>query len=92
MAMRTPVVATDAGGTAELIESDVHGIVVPCGSASILGSAIADLIEDPARRARLRDAARQRIEGPLSFAARMRAVEQIYRELSTPPKPSFARA
>jgi glycosyltransferase involved in cell wall biosynthesis len=86
MAMRTPVVATDAGGTAELIEAGVHGIVVPCGSAAILARAIADLIDDPARREQFRAAARARVEGPLSFASRMRAVEQIYRELAQSPR------
>ena len=86
MAMRTPIVATDAGGTTELIESGVHGIVVPCGSSEILARAIADLIGDPASRERFRTAARERVEGPLSFASRMRAVEQIYRELAQSPR------
>jgi glycosyltransferase involved in cell wall biosynthesis len=84
MAMRTPVVATDAGGTAQLIESGVHGIVVPRGSAAQLSLAIARLMADVKAREQLRDAARRRVEGPLSFNARMRAVEQIYRDLFAP--------
>src|SRR5262249_62183247 len=33
MALETPVIATDAGGTAELIADGVHGRVVPSGDA-----------------------------------------------------------
>jgi glycosyltransferase involved in cell wall biosynthesis len=51
MAMRIPVVATDAGGTAELIESGIHGLIVRRGSASVLEEGVESLIADPARRA-----------------------------------------
>jgi glycosyltransferase involved in cell wall biosynthesis len=81
MAMETSIVATDAGGTAEMIEDDVQGIVVARGSASELARAVARLVDDPATRKRLSQAARLRVEGPLSFAARMRAVEDICQEI-----------
>lgn len=92
MAMETPVVATAAGGTAELIETGVHGLVVPTGSASSLAEGIASMMADPAHRDACRRAARARVEGPLSFEARMRAVESIYRELVPSPALSHARA
>lgn len=81
MAMGTPVVATDAGGTGELLREGVEGLIVPRGSAPALAAAISTLFTDAPFRIRLRDAARERVEGPLSFASRMAAVERIYREL-----------
>ena len=81
MAMETTVVATDAGGTAELLDHGACGIVLPRGSSRLLADALDGLLDDPGRAAMLRTAARQRVEGPLSFAARMHAVEAVYREL-----------
>ena len=81
MAMQTPIVATDAGGTSELVESGVHGAVVPTGSAQILASAVEGLIADPRHRQEMRRAARERVEGPLSFAFRIESVERIYHDL-----------
>jgi glycosyltransferase involved in cell wall biosynthesis len=81
MAMQTPVVATDAGGTAELIESGTHGLIVRRNSALVLEEAVESLIADPARREHLRRNARERVEGPLSFAFRVQSVERIYHEL-----------
>jgi glycosyltransferase involved in cell wall biosynthesis len=82
MALETPVVATDAGGTGELIEHGVHGLIVPPGDPVRLRAAIAIALADREGTARRAAAARERIEGPLSFAARMRAVEGIYQELA----------
>ena len=40
MAFETPLVATDAGGTAELVTDGVHGLVVPAGSPDRLYDAL----------------------------------------------------
>jgi glycosyltransferase involved in cell wall biosynthesis len=82
MALETPVVATDVGGTGELILDGEHGLLVPPGDPGSLRDAIARALDDPAATARRAAAARERIEGPLSFSARMRAVESIYEELA----------
>lgn len=81
MAMETPVVATAAGGTGELLEDGVHGLIVPAGDAERLREAIERALGDPEATARRAAAARARVEGPLSFQARMRAVERVYAEL-----------
>jgi glycosyltransferase involved in cell wall biosynthesis len=81
MAMETPIVATDAGGTRELAEPDVHGIIVPCGDVPALENGIRSILRDPAA-ARLRvAAARARVEDELSFAMRTRRLEQVYDQL-----------
>lgn len=83
MALETPVVATSAGGTAELIEDGEHGLIVPTGDAGRLSEAIERALDDREATARRTAAARVRVEGPLSFQARMRAVEAIYEELAS---------
>ena len=81
MAFETPVVATAAGGTAELIEHDVHGLVVSCGDANALCDAIEHTLRDRDRTAERAAKARHRVETVLSFEARLATVENVYREL-----------
>jgi glycosyltransferase involved in cell wall biosynthesis len=81
MALETPVVATDVGGTRDLIRDGVDGVLVPRRDPQALAKAIGGVLSDPdATRART-SAARQRIEQELSFDARMKTVERIYEEL-----------
>lgn len=81
MAVGTPVVATDVGGTYELITDGVHGLLVPPENAEAIASALRDTIISPAdTNARTRKA-RNRIETELSFASRLSALEQLYTQL-----------
>jgi glycosyltransferase involved in cell wall biosynthesis len=81
MAMETPIVATDAGGTAELLVDGEHGVIVPVGDRAALSRAIAAALDQPkAARARA-EAARRRVEADLSFEARTRRLEAIYTDL-----------
>ncbi len=82
MALRTPLVTTDAGGTAELVADRVHGLVVRCGDLDGIEAAMRDALADPAAARRRADAARARIEGELSFERRMQRVEAVYDELA----------
>jgi glycosyltransferase involved in cell wall biosynthesis len=82
MALESPLVATDVGGTGELVRTDVDGWLVPPGSSSALEHAMRAALADPAAAALRASAARRRVETDLSFEARMRAVEGIYEELS----------
>ena len=80
MAARVPVLATDAGGPAEIITHDVNGILYPLGDEGELAEALRALSEDPARRARLADA------GSASLAAYhpdrvAMQLEQVYRDV-----------
>jgi glycosyltransferase involved in cell wall biosynthesis len=81
MAMETPVVATDAGGTAELVIDGVHGRIVPRGSAQRLSHAVLELMASPGQRGQYVSAARLRVEGDLSFSARMQKIHKLYRGL-----------
>ena len=82
MALETPVVATAAGGTAELVEDGVHGRIVPVGDLRALQEGIADAFSRPDEAQARALAARLRVAGELSFDARNAKIEAIYRELA----------
>jgi glycosyltransferase involved in cell wall biosynthesis len=82
MALETPVVATDVGGTVELVTQGREGLIVPPGDVEALVSAMNQvLLDGSAARARVA-AARRRVETDLSFESRVRALEGIYLELA----------
>jgi glycosyltransferase involved in cell wall biosynthesis len=81
MALETPVVATAVGGTGELVQHEVHGLLVPPGDPAALVTAIGQVLDDRAAADRRAAATRARVEQDLSFAARMQAVEAIYEDL-----------
>jgi glycosyltransferase involved in cell wall biosynthesis len=63
MSCARPVVATDAGGTGELVGRDgAAGVLVPPGDSEAMADAIAALVGDPERRTLLGTGARRRIE------------------------------
>ncbi len=62
MASRLPVVATDVGGTPELIESGKTGLLVPSKDPQAMAEAIAKYVDDPELRRRHADAARLHVE------------------------------
>ena len=81
MALQTPVVATAAGGTAQLVRHQVDGLVIASGDAGALADGMrAALADRPALIAYARSA-RHRVDTDLSFDARMAAVEAIYTDL-----------
>jgi glycosyltransferase involved in cell wall biosynthesis len=85
MAFETPLVATSAGGTAELVENGVHGLVIPPGDEPTLSRAIAAALNDAPARQQWAAAARRRVETDLSFETRMRKLERIYERLAQVP-------
>jgi glycosyltransferase involved in cell wall biosynthesis len=60
MAQGTPVIATDSGGTLEIIEDGVSGLLFPTGDASALAAHIRTLLNDRERLARLGASAMER--------------------------------
>jgi glycosyltransferase involved in cell wall biosynthesis len=60
MALGVPPIAFNVGGIPEVIEDGVSGKLVTAGDAGHFGLAAAELIENPALRAKLATAARQR--------------------------------
>ena len=88
------VVASSAGGMAEMIVDGETGRLVPPRAARPLAAAIADLLEDPARRIALGAAARQSVEAfsaeavaPVQEASYARAIARSARH-QTPSSPA----
>ena len=81
MAFENPIVATAAGGTAEVARHGREALIVPCGDGSLLEAALRDALEDRSAAHVRAIEARRRVEGELSFATRMQRVESIYAEL-----------
>jgi len=81
MAMETPIVATEAGGTAELVFDGEHGRIIPTGRVDRLIEAIETALADPVTTKQMADRARTRVQGELSFESRVRCVERIYGEV-----------
>ncbi|MGE3595682.1 MAG: glycosyltransferase family 4 protein [Dehalococcoidia bacterium] len=62
------IVASDVGGIPELLPSSDYGLLVRPGDPVDLAGRLTELIEDPARRARLGNAARVRAAGRFTAA------------------------
>lgn len=78
MAARLPVVATDVGGTREMIVDGETGVLVPSGDAAALAAALERLASDGALRERMGDAGRLRVEQQFSLEAMLRQYKQVY--------------
>ena len=82
MACARPVVAADAGGTAELLGRDgAAGVLVPASDAEALGEAVGALLLDPARCRVLGDAARRRVTTEFPVARMIDGYEHALREV-----------
>jgi len=81
MSMARPVVASDVGGLAELIEHDVTGLLVPAESREGLVDALARLAGDPATRARLGTGAREAMVRDRSWPRIIRQYVDLYATL-----------
>ena len=82
MALETPVVATDAGGTSDILRPDIDGLIIPCGDAGVIAEAMERVLAQPGPTGERVRSAHRRVETTLSFDRRMAAVERIYLELA----------
>jgi glycosyltransferase involved in cell wall biosynthesis len=62
MRLGRPIVATAVGGTPEVVEDGVTGLLVPGRDPRALGEAISGLLQDPERRQRMGAEAARRLE------------------------------
>ncbi|MBV9819813.1 MAG: glycosyltransferase family 4 protein [Solirubrobacterales bacterium] len=80
LACATPAVVSDIGGFAEVAATGAAALVAP-GDPVALHAALAELIADPARRARMAQAAARAAAGPYSWAAAARATLAVYERI-----------
>lgn len=80
MAMARPVVGTRVEGLAEEVVEGATGLLVPPRDARALAAAIDTLLDDPARRARMGQAGRARVERFYSLDTTAETVAALYRD------------
>jgi glycosyltransferase involved in cell wall biosynthesis len=78
MAAGRPIVVTDVGGNAELIEQGKQGLVVPRRDEGSLACAIGTLLAEPEFAARLARAARDKALARYERGAMVRRFEDLY--------------
>lgn len=76
-----PVVATDAGGTREIVIDRVNGRLVPIGAVTQLTDAVLDIIENPALAAKYGAAGRSIVEQHYSFSTWTDHLGTLYDEV-----------
>jgi glycosyltransferase involved in cell wall biosynthesis len=83
MAAGLPLVISDVSGVAQVIGNDEYGVRVPPGDAAALARVIRALADDPARRAALGAAARNRVLEKFSVQAMVAKLARVYEEVSS---------
>ena len=78
MAAGLPVVASDIGGGAELIDNGKSGVLVPPAAVDSLAQAIDSLVASDALRRRMGEAARERIVERYTIEAMTRQTVAVY--------------
>jgi len=81
LAAQRPAVATDVGGTGDVITDGIDGFLVEPGDVDALASRLAELASDPERRARMGEAGRSRVLGRYAVDRLVDDVDRLYRSL-----------
>jgi glycosyltransferase involved in cell wall biosynthesis len=82
MACGCAVVATDVGGTPELVEHGTTGLLVEPGNVEAVAAAVEDLLRHAARLDEMRGAARRRVEERFSLDRMIEEYESLLARLS----------
>ena len=80
MACGVPVLATEVPGHVDAVEPEITGRLVPPDDAPGLAAAAALLLRDPALRARMGQAGRERVERHFTRARMLAEIAALYRE------------
>jgi len=81
MAMKKPVIASDAGGLSEVVINNETGLLVPAADADALARAIRRLYEEPATAARLAERGYAHVINYFTFDHMIDSTESVYKEL-----------
>jgi colanic acid/amylovoran biosynthesis glycosyltransferase len=82
MAMRLPVVTTDAGGMAEAVRDGRDGFVVARRDADAMADRLLRLARDPDLRRRLGETARERVRDRFAIETQVRIFSEVYQALA----------
>jgi glycosyltransferase involved in cell wall biosynthesis len=79
-ACAVPIVATDVGGTREILEEGRGGYLVPPREPERLAARVVELLSDPDGARRMGQEARRRIQAEFTFAAKASAYRRMFEE------------
>lgn len=72
-----PVVATDVGGTGEVIEHGVSGLLIQPGDDIALRDALRRVLDNPSQAEAFRQTARKRLAAKFSYSQMIRRTEEV---------------
>jgi L-malate glycosyltransferase len=81
MALRKPVIATDAGGNEELLSSPELGWLIPAREDAPLTRAMLEVFESPVARARVASRGMEHVHAGFSRTHRLDRLERLYAEV-----------
>ena len=81
MAMAKSLIATDTGGTPEIVEEERTGILFPPGESQALADALERLASDPDLRRRMGEAGRRRVVKHFTIQKNVQKTEAAYLRL-----------
>ncbi|HEX5224498.1 MAG TPA: glycosyltransferase [Solirubrobacteraceae bacterium] len=81
MEAAVPIVSTAVGGVPDLIESGIHGLLVPRRDPAAMAAAIEQLLGDPESARAMGLAARERRRAEFEVDVQVRRLEALYEEL-----------
>jgi glycosyltransferase involved in cell wall biosynthesis len=85
--MGRPVIASGVGGVTEVVVHGESGLLVEPGDPDALAGAIATLLADPARAARLGASGRGRAETELGWDTHVDAYDALLRDVAHGARP-----
>lgn len=92
MAAGLPVIGTAVGGVPELVQSGVHGILVPPNKRAALASAMQSLLDDPGKRVALAAAASAHAMTAFNLERMVQGYESLYHTALAAPSQSPSRS
>ncbi len=81
MAMQKPLVATNAGGTPEIVQDGITGLLVKPGNSSDMAKSIMKLLHNKSLSEQYGKAGRERVEEMFTIERNIKETEDVYLEL-----------
>lgn len=78
---RVPVISTDSGGPAELVESGESGVIVPVGDLDAMSRAIVKMAADPVLRKRMGENGAARVQNNFDVNKTASQLKKVYDSL-----------
>jgi glycosyltransferase involved in cell wall biosynthesis len=83
MSMQVPVLATNVGGTPEVVFDGETGMLIPSRAPERIAAGIIDFLDNRAKWLQWAERGRQMVEEQFNFTTRTRKLEGIYQEMGT---------